>query len=207
MYCFLAWPGSYLNTCVICVVAEHLNYRLRANDAAYCTARAVCVACSLDYARDRLGREEAVLVRFCTDFDAAFRAYHHTQAAAFAPLGFNDYFAGHYSYCVYRIAYIVLRLETFSYLNYRRILTETRCLCKAKTAQGRFFVSRQGPKCTFYTKNSPPSSFDIRFAQPHFGMSRASRFSPNRISRPPVTSSAAIPIGHLRAWFLHIVGV
>jgi len=196
---FLAGPGSYLNVYVICIVAENCNYRLRADDAAYCTARAVGLA--------RLRREEAVLVGFRADFDAAFRAYHHTQAAAFAPLGFNDYFADHRSYCVYRISYIVLRVKTFSYLNYRRILTEARCLCKAKTAQVRFFVPRQGPKCTFYTENSPPSSFDIRFARPHFGMSRASRFSPNRISRPCYTPSAAIPIGHLRAWFLHIFGV
>ena len=77
-----------------------------------------------------LCREIANFIRLLGNNDAILRAYYYTQAAAFAPFDINNYFASHFSYCVYRMAYCVQRIM----LNNIKLpnFSKAECFCKDK---------------------------------------------------------------------------
>ena len=60
------------------IVTIDLDYHVRTDNCTGGTACAVSIVCSLDYARDRLGREVTVFIGFFGNDDAIFRAHHHT---------------------------------------------------------------------------------------------------------------------------------
>jgi len=73
-------------------VALHLDDCVGAND------RALAAACTV--AVGLAGWVVALCVGLLGDYEAALRADHHAQAAAFAFLDINNYLAGHISYVI-----------------------------------------------------------------------------------------------------------